>query len=400
MRLTKKVPLSIAALIVLLGTVTSAMLYSGLRAPTDYSLLVEFIKLKDKGAPLCVFEDFEEKCGETSHRASLEYLNNHPKLIKRIQTDLGGKAIRWRLDYISHRLLFVPEQREEYASLYEHYCSDVIKDLLEKTGLNNPYRTIRTLRDEKPEISDSSDGIEVFLVHNLADEFTARYIFFNQQNKKVKIGLRGKVFVGEVGSYTTHIYQRQDGRFEFTRDNYTIWQNSANNPYTALMTPLEETLHIVLREYTEWAIKNSLKLNSIKSMKEVKRIANDWMAIEEAIVGSVGFALFPFILKKYINELPDAWIEEDLEVKGKFKRYRYIKEGIEIVKDLGYQKVLKMYMERPQKFEGLLGHNWITTTQRYCKVSNLKVQRDYFKAMAVILERSAQPSSSPILNPG
>jgi site-specific recombinase XerD len=41
-----------------------------------------------------------------------------------------------------------------------------------------------------------------------------------------------------------------------------------------------------------------------------------------------------------------------------------------------------------ETIQDLLGHNWITTTQRYCKVSNLKVQRDYFKAMAVILGRS------------
>jgi len=41
-----------------------------------------------------------------------------------------------------------------------------------------------------------------------------------------------------------------------------------------------------------------------------------------------------------------------------------------------------------ETIQGLLGHNWITTTQRYCTVSNLKVQRDYFKAMAVILGRA------------
>jgi site-specific recombinase XerD len=44
-----------------------------------------------------------------------------------------------------------------------------------------------------------------------------------------------------------------------------------------------------------------------------------------------------------------------------------------------------------ETIQDLLGHNWITTTQRYCKVSNLKVQRDYFKAMRNVLQRSAQP---------
>jgi len=43
-----------------------------------------------------------------------------------------------------------------------------------------------------------------------------------------------------------------------------------------------------------------------------------------------------------------------------------------------------------ETIQDLLGHNWITTTQRYCRVSNLKVQRDYFKAMRNVLQRSEQ----------
>ena len=38
--------------------------------------------------------------------------------------------------------------------------------------------------------------------------------------------------------------------------------------------------------------------------------------------------------------------------------------------------------------QDLLGHNWITTTQRYCKVSNLKVQRDYYKTMQTVIQRT------------
>ncbi|MBW2604664.1 MAG: tyrosine-type recombinase/integrase [Deltaproteobacteria bacterium] len=53
-----------------------------------------------------------------------------------------------------------------------------------------------------------------------------------------------------------------------------------------------------------------------------------------------------------------------------------------------------------ETIQDLLGHNWITTTQRYCKVSNLKVQRDYFKAMRNVLQRSEQPTLNQIFDPG
>jgi site-specific recombinase XerD len=38
--------------------------------------------------------------------------------------------------------------------------------------------------------------------------------------------------------------------------------------------------------------------------------------------------------------------------------------------------------------QDLLGHSRITTTQCYCRVSNLKVQRDYFKAIKIVLQRT------------
>jgi site-specific recombinase XerD len=37
--------------------------------------------------------------------------------------------------------------------------------------------------------------------------------------------------------------------------------------------------------------------------------------------------------------------------------------------------------------QDLLGHAHITTTQRYCKVANIKVQRDYYMAMERVLQR-------------
>jgi len=38
--------------------------------------------------------------------------------------------------------------------------------------------------------------------------------------------------------------------------------------------------------------------------------------------------------------------------------------------------------------QDLLGHSKITTTQCYCRVSNIKVQRDYYKAINIVLQRT------------
>lgn len=44
--------------------------------------------------------------------------------------------------------------------------------------------------------------------------------------------------------------------------------------------------------------------------------------------------------------------------------------------------------------QDLLGHRWITTTQRYCRISNRKVQRDYYKAMEVVMRRTGYYQSA------
>jgi site-specific recombinase XerD len=44
--------------------------------------------------------------------------------------------------------------------------------------------------------------------------------------------------------------------------------------------------------------------------------------------------------------------------------------------------------------QDLLGHSKITTTQCYCRVSNLKVQRDYYKAINVVLQRTLPKSKN------
>jgi len=335
-----------------LFTAISCLLYANLLFSQDYSRLVELIRLEDRENPLYVFNDFENEFDEDSHKANLEYVNDHPDLIMRIKEDLGGGEIRWRLDTSMHRLLFVPEVRKEYATIFEDYCYDVIRYVLDKMNVSNPYKKIQTLYHERPGIPDS--GVTVFLVHNLAREFIGRYIFSNKTKRKVKIDLKGIVFLGEVGSYTTRVYVRDNGKLEFVRDNYTIWQNSAENPYTALMVPVEETLHIVLREHTERAIREQLELNPSRRMQEVEKVAEELIATEEAVVGGVVHGLLPPFLKRCVPKLPCSLVQEDIESKSELRQYRHLRRGIAIVESLGHRNALEMYSRDPKEFMKLL----------------------------------------------
>ena len=155
--------------------------------PSNYSRLVEFIQLQDRETPLYVFEDYEEGFDTTSHKANLEYLNSHPGLIKKIRSDLEGASLRWGLKRLRYRLLFVPEKRKAFAALYENYCKDVIRFILNKTNFENPFYDILTLNQERPELAASIDSVIVFLVHNLAKEFQATNIFTSQKEKKPRL---------------------------------------------------------------------------------------------------------------------------------------------------------------------------------------------------------------------
>jgi hypothetical protein len=322
----------------------------------DYSRLLQFIEAAKLENPMYAFDDFEKELDVSVHQLNLDYLNEHPDLLDKIRLALNTEEFDWKLENYKRRLLFVPEFRKEYALLFKSYCTDVIDYVLARTQLQNPYSGITNLTSEIPEMSETDEGIAAFLVNNLAEEFIYTYGFYNIQKKKVVIELDQKSFTGEVGSYSSSIAQTDDGSFVFTKNKYTIWQNNAKNPYTALMVPVEETLHITLRDYTENAIRQKLVSTSasMDESGEVSRIVEEWIAVEEAIAGGLVHGLLPEFLSNSIKTFQSDWIESDLATKSTMKRYRYLKKGIQVVKKLGIQRSVHMYRESPQAFRDLL----------------------------------------------
>jgi hypothetical protein len=328
----------------------------------EYSPLVDYIELEDRSTPLYVFNDYEEDFDEESHRASLGFFNEHPALIKRIKKDIKGRPLRWRLDNLAYRFVFVPEKREDYAVLFEKYCEDVVDYVLNETELVNPYQDILTLSQERPDVSEK--GVTVFLVHNLAKEYVAKYEFKSGRHKKVVVELEGTVFSRRVGAYTTEILLEKDGGFSFTKNHFTIWQNSAKNPYTALKVPVEETLHIALRKSTEQAIQVELESRGVHQPKKIEQIVDDWMAVEEAVVGGLAYALLPPFVEKYFNNFPPSLIEQDIESLRSFRQYRLLGKGIKLVEEMGCRKTIETYQKDPGMIKDLLSFQRISRPEK------------------------------------
>lgn len=96
---------------------------------------------------------------------------------------------------------------------------------------------------------------------------------------------------------------------------------------------------------------------------------------------------------------------QPISVRGIQKRIEYYakKTGLKVsCHSLRHTMATQLLNAEAQveTIQDLLGHNWITTTQRYCKVSNLKIQKDYFKAMHNVLQRAVQPSIDSVFDPG
>ncbi len=329
--------------------------WSSLSSAPDYSELLEIIPLETKNKePLVLFCRFKNDMNETAHQANLSYLKGHPSLAGRVKADLnvGQEEVSWQLQQGTNLLWFVPEQRKAAAALFGQYCRHVIRYLQEQTGLPNPYVGLEVLEAATPSLPQK--GITAFLVHNLAEENIGTYIGSEAGHKAVKITLRQKTFPGDIGAFTSDLYLRSDGQLDFQPANFTLWQTSAENPYTLLTVPVEETVHIALREQTHRAIRTRLRLNSPQTHEEIRAVIDECMAVEEALAVALVQTLLPPFLKKHMKGLPDSMIRQHLVSRRQFKRYIYVESAINLVRQYGCQQTLKMYRQNPVRFRKYL----------------------------------------------
>ena len=325
----------------------------------DYSRLVDFIELQDLQDPLVEFGAAEEDFDHQLNLENIAYLNQDQTLLNNIRTQLNSKTLNWELNTSSKRLLVVPESRDEYAQLFEQYCLTAVDHLLTRIHMPSPYEQIVTLMGPLPTLPDPQQptGITAYLVHNLVDEYVEEYLFFNKDDdqRKIKIKLSNRMPDSKIGSVTSFLKIKADNHFEFVREPYTLWQNSAKNPFNVLIVPIEETLHILVRPFTETAMKADLVRCKPTQLEQVQQVVDEWMVVEEAIVGGVVWQVMPEILTRYLHEGSPDLLADILTEREELPQYRLLRSAIQVVTDLGVNAAIDVYRNNPLDFRNMIG---------------------------------------------
>lgn len=328
----------------------------------DYKHLMEMIQLKSLKAPLVPFSDQKPQFIQSLNQENLAYLNVNQDLLTKIKDRFQGRSLNWKLANSYKRLLIVPENREDYAELFQKYCDEAIEYTLSATQLPNPLKLITTLHVPISDIplntaiDQSEHGVTAYIVHNIADEYIEEYQFFSadDHSQAIEIKLRNLEFSGHIGSYQSDIVIGANGEFKFIHSNYTLWQNNAKDPLNVLVAPVEETLHIALRRATETAIQEQLKQVVPQTVDEVQLIVDEWMAVEEAIVGGLVSKLMPEILTQVLGDPLVEEIDRSMADRNTHSQYRYLQKGIDIVDDMGLLAAIDLYKSEPQRFALML----------------------------------------------
>jgi hypothetical protein len=322
----------------------------------DYGELLRWIQIEDLQAPRVAFNPSTSGVDVDLHRENRAYLNHNGELIETIRQTLAAQSLEWRLTKASKQLVVVPEARAAYANLFESYCRDAVAYVLARTGLPNPYAAIVTLTESTaPPVSAPAGGITAYLVHNIADEYTEWYEFFDAGNEaqRVRLKLNNLAFSGVIGSYSSFMAVDADHQLRFQQSPYTLWRNSARDPLNVFIAPVEETLHIALRGATERAVQKAAARRPLSS-EELIALADEWLAVEEAVVGGMVRRLMPELLARHFHTIGAATLDATLAARSAMEKYRWVTRGIAAVEALGLRETIESYRRDPQYVKRLL----------------------------------------------
>jgi hypothetical protein len=338
-----------ASMLGLAGWVLAPMEMAGAALREDLELVSHIPGLAERDGPLLVLRDFKSDPDVEIEQYIRSQLSQRKGLLLQLKEKLGFEnQVALSVEKLQVRLMFVPQAPNGHTEAYERYCRNVTDFVFKSARADNFYATIASPKQSRPAIADS--GISAFLVHRLAKAYQAVCRFRAESGKDVRYHVDGAIFSSHIGAVDLDIQWLADGQFGMKRRPFTVWQTDTENLYTLLSVPVEETLHYLLGKATDRVIASSLKDDPPLTAHAAREMAQEWMAVEESVVGG----LVDHILRKYckphhVNTSSFA-TEETIPVVPSLSQYRYRRQGLRLVRHLGMETALAMYLDSPAEY--------------------------------------------------
>ena len=337
----------------LAGWVLSPVRIASAALQDDLERVSQIPQMAEREGPILVFRDFEaDPDVEVEQHIRLQ-LSQRKDMLDLLKKKIGfEKQVRLSVEDIQVRLMFVPQLQEDHAVAYHRYCRDITDYLFEMNQMDNFYADITSPNESYPPLSQT--GISAFLVHRLAKDYRAVCRFTAESGRSVKYTASGAIFSNHLGAVDLEIQLVAPGQFGLTRKAFTIWQNHTENLYTLMSIPVEETLHYQLGRATDREIAASMKNHPPENLSAAQRLAEEWMAVEESVVGGLVNRVLDRYCTQHHMAIPDSVTGETRSAVPSLHQYRYRDQGIQLVETLGFQEALALYMHSPSKFRDQL----------------------------------------------
>ena len=122
-----------------------------------------------------------------------------------------------------------------------------------------------------------------------------------------------------------------------------------------------------MRPFTETAMQADLVRYKPTQLNQVQQVVDDWMVVEEAIVGGVVWQVMPEILTRFLHEDSPDLLADILTEREELPQYRLLRSAIQVVTDLGVNQTIDVYSNNPLDFKSMIdtsnlsASNWIRT---------------------------------------
>jgi hypothetical protein len=164
----------------------------------------------------------------------------------------------------------------------------------------------------------------------------------------------GSIFSNHLGGVDLEIEIIAPRQVRLKRKPFTIWQNNSDDAYTLMALPVEETLHYYVGNATDHQLAEALRQAPPHNIADALQLAEEWMAVEESIVGGLVTRVVKEYCARYHMDLPPMDSEDLRSSEPILPQYKYRRYGIDLVREMGFHKALALYMSQPDDFRDLL----------------------------------------------